>query len=92
MNDTDLTLRHPEVGTGPVSTDIYWEPSFYERELRAMFRQTWLCVGREEEIPEPGDFITRDIPTFRMSIIIARGKRWRDPRVSQCLPAPRCGC
>ncbi len=74
MTDTDLTLRHPELGTGPVSTDVYWKPEFYERELRAIFRQGWLCIGREEQIPEPGDFFTKEIPTFRLSVIAARGK------------------
>ena len=74
MTDTELTLRHPELGTGPVSTDVYWKPEFYERELRAIFRQGWLCIGREERIPHPGDFFTKELPTFKLSIIVARGK------------------
>ena len=32
-----LTGRHPELGTGPVSTDIYCDPKFYERELAGIF-------------------------------------------------------
>lgn len=74
MTATDLTLRYPELGTGPVSTDVYWREEFYERELAAIFRQTWLCVGREDSIPDNGDFFTHELPTFHMSIIVARGK------------------
>lgn len=67
-----LTLRHPELGTAPVPTDIYWRPEFYERELATIFRGAWLCMGRIEHVEMPGQFFTREIPTFGMSIIIAR--------------------
>ena len=72
--EADLTLKYPEVGTGPVSTDPYWKPEFYERELRAIFRQTWMCVGRADDLREPGDFFTRELPTFKLSIIVVMGK------------------
>lgn len=72
-----LTLRHPELGTGPVSTRPYWCPEFHQGELDAIFRRTWLYAGRVEEIPEPGDFFVKTIPTFEMSIIVVRDKEGR---------------
>ncbi len=70
----ELTLRHPELGTGPVPTDIYYQPDFYERELRAIYRRAWLCMGRIEQVRETGDFFVKEIPTFDMSILVVRGK------------------
>ncbi len=74
LSSADLTLRYPELGTGPVPTDIYWQPEFYERELDAIFRRAWLCLGRVEEIPEPGDYLVKEIQTFDMSILVVKGK------------------
>lgn len=70
----DLTLRYPELGTGPIPTDAYWQPEFYERELEAIFRRAWLNVGRVEQVAKPGDFFVKAIPTFDMSILVVRGK------------------
>lgn len=70
----NLTTRHPELGTGPVPTTIYHDPEFYERELRAIFRRAWLCVGRVEQVATAGDFFVKNLPTFDMSILVARGK------------------
>jgi Rieske 2Fe-2S family protein len=39
----------------------YAEPEVYAYERDAVFHRTWCCVGREEELPEPGDFLTRDV-------------------------------
>lgn len=70
----NLTLRHPELGTGPIPTDIYWRPDYYERELHAIYRRVWLCMGRIEQLRAPGDFFVKDNPTFGMSILVVRGK------------------
>ena len=35
---------------------IYTSPEFYEFERRALFRREWLCVGRADQVPSPGDF------------------------------------
>lgn len=70
----NLTLRHPELGTGPVPTDIYHDPDFYQRELEAIYKRAWLCVGRVEQARAPGDYFVKDIPTFEMSILVVRGK------------------
>ncbi|MEM7543883.1 MAG: SRPBCC family protein [Pseudomonadota bacterium] len=70
----NLTLNYPELGTGPIPTDIYHDPDYYARELEAIFRRTWMCAGRVEQINKVGDFFLKKIPTFDMSILVVRGK------------------
>ena len=35
---------------------LYTSPEFYEFERRAIFQREWLCVGRADQLKEPGDF------------------------------------
>ncbi len=41
--------------------ECYWRQDVYERELQRIFRKEWICVGRVEDIPSPGDFMTESI-------------------------------
>jgi len=34
----------------------YTSPEFFNFEKRALFDKEWLCVGREEWVPKPGDY------------------------------------
>lgn len=65
---------HPELGAGPVPTEPYVSPAYFEREREKIFRQSWLLVCHESEIPRPGDFLVRRLAIFNASIIIARGR------------------
>lgn len=38
--------------------DLYTSDEFYAFEKDAVFGHDWLCVGRTDEIPDPGDFMT----------------------------------
>ncbi len=69
-----LTARYPELGHGPLSTDIYWRPEIFDEELSRIFKPTWHCVGRVEQIPDVGDYFVKELPTFDLSAIIVRGK------------------
>ncbi|HEX7095052.1 MAG TPA: aromatic ring-hydroxylating dioxygenase subunit alpha [Acidimicrobiales bacterium] len=40
---------------------IYTSQEFFEFEKEAVFGHDWLCVGREAQIPEPGDWYAYDI-------------------------------
>ena len=74
LTPASLTLKHPELGTGPVPTDMYWQPEFYDREMDAIYKRAWLNVGRVEQVKTPGDFFVKDIKTFNMFVIVARAK------------------
>ena len=34
----------------------YTSPAFYEREVEAIFRRGWICFGREDWLPNAGDY------------------------------------
>lgn len=50
--------------------EYYQSESIYNEELEKIFYKRWLFVCREEEIPNPGDFLTVTIGDE--SIIIVR--------------------
>lgn len=70
-----LTRKYPELGTGPVSTDIYHDPSVYRKELEAIFKRSWYMIGRVDLIPDAGDFFVYELPTFRYSVLVCRDKQ-----------------
>lgn len=40
---------------------VYRDPNVFAAELERLFYRNWLCVGREEQLPNPGDFLTREV-------------------------------
>lgn len=40
---------------------IFTDPAIFDAEVERIFGRTWLCVGHETEIPNPGDFKTEAI-------------------------------
>src|SRR3546814_10979186 len=58
-----------DIGHVPVSD--YTSQKRFEQE-RAIFRRVWLNVAREEELPQPGDWIVREIACLSASILICR--------------------
>src|SRR5947207_1787301 len=36
----------------------YTSPEFFDFEMRTIWSRDWLAVGRESQIPNPGDFLT----------------------------------
>ncbi len=37
------------------------DPGIWEKERRAIFGREWLMVGRADEVPEPGSYVTAEI-------------------------------
>jgi phenylpropionate dioxygenase-like ring-hydroxylating dioxygenase large terminal subunit len=69
--------QYPELGTEPVPIEPYISPEYFALERERIFRKAWLNVGREEEIPKPGDYLVKDLPACGTSILIVRGKDGR---------------
>ena len=40
---------------------MFTDEAVFSREIRTLFQRSWVCVGREDEIPNPGDFRTYEI-------------------------------
>ena len=78
------TEHYPELGTGPISFRDSTSPEFYELEREAIFKRAWLNVGRVEELPRVGSYITKDIEAAGASIIVVRGKDDRSAPSTTC--------
>jgi len=39
----------------------YTDPAFTSLEVERLFRRDWICLGRTDEIPEPGGYIAHNI-------------------------------
>jgi phenylpropionate dioxygenase-like ring-hydroxylating dioxygenase large terminal subunit len=66
-----FTPQWPELGTGPVSYEDSISQEFFEAERDAVFRRSWLCVGRVEQLPRAGTYFTREL-TGLGSIVVAK--------------------
>jgi len=75
-----MNLQHrwaeanPWLGTGPIPVEPYISPAYYEKEKEKIFKRVWLCVAREAEVPQPGDYKVKRIAAGDTSAIIVRGK------------------
>jgi phenylpropionate dioxygenase-like ring-hydroxylating dioxygenase large terminal subunit len=68
------TEHYPHLGTAPVSYEDSISPEHYELERDAIFRKTWLNVGRIEQLPRTGSYFTRELDAARTSVIVVRDK------------------
>ena len=66
------TEHYPELGTGPVSYEDSISPAHYELERDAIFRRTWLNVGRIEQLPRTGSYLTKELDAARTSVVVVR--------------------
>ena len=69
------TEHFPQLGTAPVNYEDSISPEYYELEKEAIFKQTWLNVGRVEQIPRVGSYFTKELDCVDTSIIVVRGPR-----------------
>ncbi len=64
--------EHFGLDTGPVSYADSISPDHYELERDAIFRKTWLNVGRMEQLPRTGSYFTKEIDAGRTSVVVVR--------------------
>ena len=65
MQDTDIVIKPRGVMPSSAVTlpaPFYVSAEYFERELDAFFRRMWICVGREDEVAAPGQFVLRELP------------------------------
>jgi phenylpropionate dioxygenase-like ring-hydroxylating dioxygenase large terminal subunit len=51
----------PEIGEHPIEGHRYTSREFFGQEFDQMWTKTWLLLGREDELPTPGDWQREDI-------------------------------
>jgi phenylpropionate dioxygenase-like ring-hydroxylating dioxygenase large terminal subunit len=62
----------PDTACFSLPREAYTSPELHALEVREIFEKSWLCVGREEYVANPGDFYTIDV--LGEPVIIVRGK------------------
>src|SRR4051794_405260 len=50
-----------DAARGLVSREIFFSDEIYRLELERIFKKVWLYVAHDSEIPNPGDFVTRQM-------------------------------
>lgn len=49
-------VRRPPLQAEPLPAWCYTSPDFLRREAEEVFAKSWVCIGRGDLIPEPGDY------------------------------------
>lgn len=51
---------------------LYTSSAFFAAEQQALFESGWLCLGRVEDLPAPGDFLVSDIGALSLATVHGR--------------------
>jgi Rieske 2Fe-2S family protein len=68
LKTTEISIS----GARTLPGEFYTSPEHFARELDRIFCRRWLCVGREDRLPRPGDYFLQEIG--RESIIVLRDR------------------
>ncbi|MGW1215004.1 aromatic ring-hydroxylating oxygenase subunit alpha [Streptomyces sp. NPDC002499] len=71
--DEGSWTAHLKIGTEPVSYEDSISPAHYEVEREAIFKRTWLNVGRIEQLPKRGSYFTKELDAAGASVVVVRG-------------------
>jgi fatty-acyl-CoA synthase len=70
---TTVGSRYQElVRPDRVHGSIYTDPDIFAEEMERIFYTTWVFVGHESEVPEPNDYVVKNIGP--QSVIMTRAK------------------
>ncbi|MGH8495850.1 MAG: aromatic ring-hydroxylating oxygenase subunit alpha [Gammaproteobacteria bacterium] len=75
--DSLAATRREREAARALPAPFYTSPEVRELESSALFARFWLCIGREEDLPEPGAFLTREIGSERILVLRDRENRLR---------------
>ncbi|MFO0996918.1 MAG: aromatic ring-hydroxylating dioxygenase subunit alpha [Alphaproteobacteria bacterium] len=64
--DTDVT------GAFGMPPGVYTSRRFHEAEQAEIFQKDWICVGRIDDVPAPGDYLVSDVGP--VSVVTLRGR------------------
>ncbi len=55
MTDDELQAR---VQPHQIHRDLYTSPALFDLEMQRLWARSWLFVGHDSQVPDPGDFVT----------------------------------
>src|SRR4029453_190630 len=59
-------------GASGLAPLCYTSPGFYALEVERIFRTQWLCIGRADEVGEPGSYFT--LALVGEPLVVVRGR------------------
>jgi choline monooxygenase len=65
-----LDVRKPLLDAHGLPADCYTSEAFFKREMQTVFASSWFMVGRDDQVPNAGNFITFD--QADISLIVLR--------------------
>lgn len=65
--------RHFGLEFDPVDASDNYDEDYYELEKEAVFKRSWLMVGRDIDLPRKGSYFTRELEGLGYSIVVVRG-------------------
>jgi phenylpropionate dioxygenase-like ring-hydroxylating dioxygenase large terminal subunit len=65
------TLDEAAVMQRMMPPGCYTEPAFFDFEQKEVFARTWICVGRVEQVAEPGDCLATEVAAE--PVLVVRG-------------------
>ena len=71
LDDLGGYLGLPDNACFSLPREAYISKELHEIEVKEIFEKSWLCVGRDEYVPNPGDFYTIDV--MGEPVIVVRG-------------------
>jgi len=77
-------IKWVDTDTGTIDRNIFYNDEIYQQELEQIFARSWLFLGHESQIPNPGDFIQNTMGED--PVIVTRGK---DGKISAFLNSCR---
>ncbi len=64
---------YPDVAEVAVGTEDCYSEATFKKEMDVVFRKSWLYAGRADDLPAVGDYIVRDFPALKATILLSRG-------------------
>ena len=77
INTLAQSLSTPLEEARGLPPQAYLSEEFYELELEYLFRRDWVCVGREEEVAQTGDYFTMELAGEPLVIVRGADNRLR---------------
>ena len=69
------------LGAEPIATTLparyYTDPDLFKGELESFYAQMWICAGRVNQVPAPGDYFLREIAGESVIVVRDTGKSIR---------------
>lgn len=74
MNFETSFTKRAGMSSAPVSIEPYVSQKYFELERDKVFSRCWLVIGRVEELPNPTDYIVRDIEICKAQVLVSRDR------------------